>query len=70
MISGRTEIIAHLGHPTESFTAPMIYNPWFEAHGIDAVRRAKGARLEIARFRSFADVRRMHQARRLVEDVL
>src|SRR5207245_30249 len=20
----------------ESFTAPMIYNPWFEAHGIDA----------------------------------
>src|SRR5256885_531236 len=42
MISGRTEIIAHLGYPTESFTAPMIYNPWFEAHGIDAVgcRRA------------------------------
>src|SRR5438270_12068639 len=37
MISGRTEIIAHLGYPTESFTAPMIYNPWFEAHGIDAV---------------------------------
>ncbi len=37
MITGRTEIIAHLGYPTESFTAPMIYNPWFEAHAIEAV---------------------------------
>jgi shikimate dehydrogenase len=37
MIGGRTQIIAHLGYPTESFTAPMIYNPWFAHHGIDAV---------------------------------
>ena len=37
MITGRTEIIAHLGYPTESFTAPMIYNPWFEHRGVDAV---------------------------------
>lgn len=37
MISGRTRIIAHIGVPTESFTAPMIYNPWFEAKGIDTV---------------------------------
>jgi shikimate dehydrogenase len=37
MISGRTQLIAHLGYPTESFTAPMIYNPWFERQGIDAV---------------------------------
>ncbi len=37
MISGRTALIAHLGYPTESFTAPMIYNPWFERYGIDAV---------------------------------
>lgn len=37
MISGRTQILAHLGVPTESFKAPMIYNPWFEAKGIDAV---------------------------------
>lgn len=37
MISGRTTVIAHLGYPTESFTAPMIYNPWFERNGIDAV---------------------------------
>jgi len=37
MISGRTSLIAHLGYPTETFTAPMIYNPWFERNGIDAV---------------------------------
>jgi shikimate dehydrogenase len=44
MISGRTEIIAHLGYPTESFTAPMIYNPWFEHHGINAVVIPMGVR--------------------------
>jgi len=37
MISGHTRIIAHLGVPTETFKAPMIYNPWFEAKGIDSV---------------------------------
>src|ERR1700738_171661 len=36
-ISGRTKLIAHLGYPTESFKAPMIYNPYFEKHNIDAV---------------------------------
>ena len=44
MISGRTEIIAHLGYPTETFTAPMIYNPWFERRGIDAVVVPMGVR--------------------------
>ena len=37
MISGKTTLIAHLGYPTESFKAPLIYNPWFESRGIDAV---------------------------------
>ncbi len=37
MITGKTTVIAHLGFPTEAFKAPMIYNPWFEAHGVDAV---------------------------------
>src|SRR5215475_7893551 len=37
MISGRTALIAHLGYPAETFKAPMIYNPWFERQGIDAV---------------------------------
>ena len=36
MIDGKTKLIAHLGYPTESFKAPMIYNPWFESRGIDA----------------------------------
>ncbi len=37
MISGNTILIAHLGYPTEAFKAPMIYNPWFEQRGVDAV---------------------------------
>ena len=37
MISGTTQLIAHLGYPTEAFKAPMIYNPWFEHCGVDAV---------------------------------
>jgi len=37
MITGKTRLIVHLGYPTESFKAPMIYNPWFEAKGINAV---------------------------------
>lgn len=45
-ISGRTTLIAHLGFPTESFKAPMIYNPWFAARGIDAVVVPMGVRAE------------------------
>ena len=37
MINGKTKLIAHIGFPTESFKAPMIYNPYFQKHGIDAV---------------------------------
>lgn len=37
MISGKTTLIAHLGYPTEAFKAPMIYNPYFDQAGIDAV---------------------------------
>ena len=37
MISGKTTLIAHIGYPTHSFKAPMIYNPYFEKEGIDAV---------------------------------
>jgi shikimate dehydrogenase len=36
MMSGKTTLVAHLGFPTESFKAPLIYNPWFEKMGIDA----------------------------------
>ena len=37
MINGHTEIIAHLGFPTHAFKAPMIYNPWFEKAGVNAI---------------------------------
>ena len=37
MISGKTTLIAHLGYQTAGFKAPLIYNPWFDENGIDAV---------------------------------
>lgn len=37
MISGNTRFIAHLGYPTTTFKAPMIYNPYFENIGLDAI---------------------------------
>jgi shikimate dehydrogenase len=36
-ISGHTQLIAHIGWPTHSFKAPLIYNPYFESAGIDVV---------------------------------
>jgi shikimate dehydrogenase len=36
-IDGRTELIAHLGHPTGSFRAPLIWNPYFASAGVNAV---------------------------------
>lgn len=46
MISGKTTLIAHLGYPTEAFKAPMIYNPYFEKAGIDAVVMPMGVKAE------------------------
>lgn len=37
MITGKTTLVAHIGYPTEAFKAPMIYNPYFERAGVDAV---------------------------------
>ncbi|MXN66331.1 shikimate dehydrogenase [Stappia sp. GBMRC 2046] len=45
-ISGHTRLIAHLGVPTESFKAPMIYNPYFEEKGIDVVVMPMGCEAE------------------------
>ena len=64
MITGRTTVVAHIGWPTESFKAPMIYNPWFEAQGIDAVVVPLG--VEAADypglFRPLFQIRNMHGA--------
>jgi shikimate dehydrogenase len=35
-IDGNTELIAHIGWPTYSFKAPLIYNPYFAQQGIAA----------------------------------
>ena len=44
MINGNTEIIAHIGFPTHAFKAPMIYNPWFEKAGVNAIVVPMGCR--------------------------
>ncbi len=46
VINGHTEIIAHIGFPTHAFKAPMIYNPWFEKAGVNAIVVPMGCRAE------------------------
>ena len=53
LIDGNTELIAHLGYPTHSFKAPMIYNPYFESIGVNAVVVPMGCRPD-----AFANVMR------------
>ena len=36
MMNGDTKLIAHVGYPTTTFKSSMIYNPWFDGHGINA----------------------------------
>ena len=46
LISGYTTLIAHIGWPTGSFKAPMIFNPYFEKKGVDALVVPMGCRGE------------------------
>jgi len=46
MIRGTTTLIAHVGYPTDAFKAPMIYNPYFESAGIDAIVMPMGIKAE------------------------
>lgn len=46
MINGETILIAHLGYPTKSFKAPLIYNPYFERIGVNAVVVPMGVRAD------------------------
>jgi shikimate dehydrogenase len=46
LINGHTEVIAHIGFPTHSFKAPMIYNPYFEKQGINALVVPMGCKAE------------------------
>jgi shikimate dehydrogenase len=45
-IDGHTELIAHIGYPTHSFKSPLIYNPYFEHEGINALVVPMGCRAE------------------------
>jgi shikimate dehydrogenase len=53
MIDGNTILIAHLGYPTATFKAPMIYNPYFRKAGINAAVMTMGVKSE-----DYADVLR------------
>lgn len=46
VISGKTAILPLMGYPTTTFKAPMIYNPWFEKKGIDALVVPMGVKPE------------------------
>jgi shikimate dehydrogenase len=46
LINGHTEVIAHIGFPTYAFKAPMIYNPYFEQLGINALVVPMGCKAE------------------------
>ena len=46
MISGKTSLLPLFGYPTKAFKAPLIYNPWFDKHGIDAVVVPMGVKPE------------------------
>ncbi len=46
MINGDTILIAHLGYPTGSCKAPLIYNPYFEQIGVNAVVVPMGVKAE------------------------
>jgi len=45
-IDGDTRIIAHIGWPTFSFKAPLIFNPYFESIGLNAAVVPMGVRSE------------------------
>lgn len=45
-IDGHTELIAHIGYPTHSFKSPLIYNPYFEKEGINAMVVPMGCQAE------------------------
>jgi shikimate dehydrogenase len=43
-----TALVAHIGFPTDGFVSPLIYNPYFEQAGIDAVVVPMGCRRRLS----------------------
>ena len=46
VITGNTQIIAHIGYPTHTFKSPMIYNPYIEHAGIPALVVPMGSKAD------------------------
>jgi shikimate dehydrogenase len=46
MINGDTVLLAHLGYPTSTFKAPLIYNPYFESIGVNAIVMPMGVKTD------------------------
>jgi shikimate dehydrogenase len=46
VITGKTKLLPLFGYPTAAFKAPLIYNPWFDSKGIDAVVVPMGVTVE------------------------
>lgn len=46
MFSGRAELIAHIGYPTDTFASSALCNPWFDRNGIDAAVIPMSARAD------------------------
>ncbi len=46
ILDGTSQVILHLGYPTGSFRAPLIYNPFFEAKDVKAAVVPLGVRAE------------------------
>jgi shikimate dehydrogenase len=45
-MNGNTRLIAHIGYPTSTFKAPMIYNPYFDSIGLNAAVVPMGVKAE------------------------
>lgn len=45
-IDGFSRLIAHVGYPTTTFKAPLIYNPYFASAGINALVMPMGVQAE------------------------
>jgi hypothetical protein len=46
ILDGSSRLILHLGYPTRSFRAPLIYNPYFESIGLKAAVVPMGVKAE------------------------
>lgn len=46
LLDGTSRLILHLGYPTESFRAPLIYNPYFASLGLKMAVVPMGLRAE------------------------